>query len=79
MSIPALTDDEPLGASVITDVDQLPAVLTVAEAALLLRMPKNAVYELVRRGKFGTALSPRRVRIRKDELLDYLDSQSRSR
>jgi excisionase family DNA binding protein len=64
-----------------TDFSQLPAVLTTAEAAAVLRVGLREVRQLVETGELPAArLGPRRViRIRRDALLALLSGQSPAR
>jgi excisionase family DNA binding protein len=53
--------------------DQLPPVLTPAEAQELLRVSRNTLYELLRRGRVpGARRLGRSYRIHRDTLLSWL-------
>jgi excisionase family DNA binding protein len=52
----------------------LPLLLTVAETATLLRTTRKAVYAMIERGLLpGVTRLGRRVLVRSDALLDFLD------
>ena len=54
--------------------ESLPLLLTVAETATLLRTTPKAVYAMVERGLLpGVTRLGRRVLVRSDTLLDFLD------
>ena len=54
--------------------DSLPLLLTVAETATLLRTTRKAVYSMIERGLLpGVTRLGRRVLVRSDALLDFLD------
>ena len=54
--------------------ESLPLLLTVAETATLLRTSPKAVYAMVERGLLpGVTRLGRRVLVRSDDLLDFLD------
>lgn len=51
-------------------------MLTVAEAAPILKVTTNAVYSLIQEGKLPCVrLSPRRLRLQRSELLAWLGRQ----
>lgn len=55
----------------------LPDFMTVNEVGTLLRTSKKAIYSMVERGSLpGVTRVGRRVLIRRDELLDFLDHNS---
>ena len=55
--------------------DQLPYLLTPDEAAKLLRTSRKSIYNMIDRGLLpGVTRIGRRLLIRRDELLKWLDS-----
>jgi len=60
-----------------SDNPSLPLLLTVQEAAELLRTTKSGIYAMVERGQLpGVTRIGRRVLIRSAELLRWLDQKS---
>jgi excisionase family DNA binding protein len=60
----------------ITDPTALPYLLRAEEVASLLRVTRKAVYSMVDRGEIpGVTKIGRRVRFRRDALLDWLTRQ----
>ena len=58
----------------MTRPNALPSFLTVDETAEVLRTSRRAVYALVERGQLpGVTRIGRRVLVRADDLLDWLD------
>ena len=58
----------------MTDKRSLPLLLTANEVAELLRTSRRAVYAMIDRGLMpGVTRIRRRVLVRSDELLDWLD------
>ena len=57
-------------------VTRLPEVLTVREAAALLRVGRNQLYQAVARGELGAVRIGRSIRIPKQALLDLLAAAS---
>lgn len=56
--------------------DTLPMLLTIAEAADLLRTTKRAIYAMVERGQLpGVTRIRRRVLLRSEELLHWLNQK----
>jgi excisionase family DNA binding protein len=55
----------------------LPEVLTAREAAAILRVGRNQLYQAVARGELGAVRIGRTIRIPKQALLDLLDSADR--
>lgn len=54
----------------------LPVLLTVDEAADLLRTTRRAIYAMIERGQLpGVIRVRRRVLLRADDLLDWLDQK----
>ena len=59
------------------DLNDLPALLTVAETASLLRTSRKAVYAMAERAQLpGVTRIGRRVLVRSGELLHWLDQKS---
>jgi excisionase family DNA binding protein len=54
----------------------LPEVLTVREAAAILRVGRNQLYQAVGRGEVGAVRIGRSIRISKQALLDLLAAAS---
>ena len=54
----------------------LPEVLTVCEAAAILRVGRNQLYQAVARGQLGAVRIGRSIRIPKQALLDLLATAS---
>jgi excisionase family DNA binding protein len=59
----------------VTRLVDLPDVLTVPEAARLLRLGRNTVYEAVRRGELPSVRVGRRLLIPKPALQHLLDQR----
>ena len=60
-----------------TSTDRLPMLLTATDVADLLRTSRNAVYAMVERDQLpGVTRVGRRLRFRRDTLLDWLDQKS---
>ncbi|MCI9469494.1 MAG: helix-turn-helix domain-containing protein [Oscillospiraceae bacterium] len=55
-----------------TNLETLPAVLTVQQAARALNVSKNTAYALVRSGKLHSVRIGRQIRIPKDALIEFL-------
>lgn len=55
-----------------TNLETLPAVLTVQQAARALNISKNTAYTLVRSGKLHSVRIGRQIRIPKDCLIEFL-------
>ncbi len=71
-SLPSLRCDVAL-----TPAQSLPLLLTVDEAASLLRTTRRAVYAMLERGQLpGVTRIGRRVLFRSADLLDWLDQKS---
>jgi excisionase family DNA binding protein len=54
----------------------LPEVLTVSEAAAILRVGRNQLYQAIARGELGAVRIGRSIRIPKQALLDLLAAAS---
>lgn len=67
--------DQPskVATGVITDLNDLPALLTIHETADILRTSTNAIYTMAARGKLpGAVHVGRRLLVRRAELLRFL-------
>jgi len=63
----------------VNQLDNLPALLTVDDAADLLRTTRKAVYVMIERGLLpGVTRLGRRVLLRSDRLLEWLDQNCAS-
>lgn len=63
----------------MNQLDNLPALLTVDDAADLLRTTRKAVYVMIERGLLpGVTRLGRRVLLRSDRLLEWLDQNCAS-
>ena len=69
-------DHPPTSPSVPLDLATLPEVLTAREAAAILRVGRNQLYQAVGRGELGAVRIGRSIRIPKQALLDLLASAS---
>jgi excisionase family DNA binding protein len=58
----------------VSGLESLPPVLTVVEAAKVLRISRNGAYELARTGKLPTLRLGRRLVVPKTALLRMLES-----
>ena len=79
---PALADDSTAGAAFGTDHEQsaasrrVPVLLTVDEAADLLRTTRRGIYAMIERHQLPGAIRiRRRVLLRADDLLHWLDQK----
>jgi excisionase family DNA binding protein len=61
-----------LAGSSTSTLATLPEVLTVREAAAILRVGRNQLYQAVTRGELGAVRIGRSIRIPKQALLDLL-------
>jgi excisionase family DNA binding protein len=77
---PALLPTAPLdlAGSSTSALAMLPEVLTVREAAVILRVGRNQLYQAVGRGELGAVRIGRSIRIPKHALLDLLAAASPS-
>ena len=57
------------------NAEQMPLVLTIPEAAELLRLKKSTAYKLVKEGHLPTIKIGRQVRIPRDELLKIIQGK----
>ena len=55
----------------ITNVDDLPLVLTVSEVSDILDIGKNTAYDLIRSGTIKSFRAGRQIRVSKSALLEY--------
>ena len=63
----------------MNQLNSLPVLLTVDDAAQLLRTSKKAVYVMIERGHLpGVTRLGRRVLLRSDRLLEWLDQNCAS-
>lgn len=60
-------------------IDDIPPVLTVPEAAQLLRLKRSTAYELVRTGQIPSVRLGRQVRVPAGKLLEMLGYDQRER
>jgi excisionase family DNA binding protein len=65
-----------LAGSSMSALAMLPEVLTAREAAAILRVGRNQLYQAVARGELGAVRIGRSIRIPKQALLDLLASAS---
>lgn len=56
----------------ITNTDDLPLVLTVAQVSELLGIVKNGAYDLIRSGAIKSVRVGRQIRVSKSALLEFL-------
>lgn len=56
----------------VRHMDELPAFLTVPEAARVLRLKRSTAYELVRQGAIPSIRLGRQIRVPRDRLLAWL-------
>jgi excisionase family DNA binding protein len=71
---PSPTAPLDLAGSSTSTLAMLPEVLTVREAAAILRVGRNQLYQAVARGELGAVHIGRSIRIPKQALLDLLAS-----
>jgi excisionase family DNA binding protein len=65
-----------LAGSSTSTLANLPEVLTVREAAAILRVGRNQLYQAIARGELGAVRIGRSIRIPKHALLDLLAAAS---
>jgi excisionase family DNA binding protein len=70
--VPTASSD--LAGSSTSALARLPEVLTAPEAAAILRVGRNQLYQAVARGELGAVRIGRSIRIPKHALLDLLTS-----
>src|SRR5215211_737819 len=77
-SDPPTSPGDPVGLvdSATSALAMLPEVLTAREAAAILRVGRNQLYQAVGRGELGAVRIGRSIRIPKQALLDLLASAS---
>lgn len=56
----------------VTDLDQLPLVLSVREIGEVLGISRNSTYDLIRCGKIKSVRVGKQIRIPKQALIDFL-------
>lgn len=57
----------------ITNMDDVPLVISVPELAQILRISRNTAYEIVRSGQIQSVRTGTQIRISKNALKKYLD------
>lgn len=57
-----------------TNLDNLPAVMTPEEAARVLNIGMNSIYNLLRSGALGSVRIGKQYRITKTSLLKFLEA-----
>lgn len=62
--------------TVIRNFDDLPLMLTVPEAAKILRIGRNTMYALVRANTIHSLRIGRKIRISRAALIDYLTNKN---
>ena len=63
----------------LTDIRELPVLLTADEVAALLRTTRKAIYVMAGRRRLpGVTYVGRRVLVRRDDLLHWLDQNRRA-
>lgn len=55
----------------ITNVDDLPLVLTISDLAKILSIGRNTAYDLIRSGTIKSFRAGRQIRVSKSALLEY--------
>jgi len=60
----------------ITDVSNFPPILTVAQAANILQVSQNTVYELCQQGRVPRVRFGRTIRIPRDALLRWVEEEA---
>lgn len=55
----------------ITNVDDLPLVLTISDLAKILGIGRNTAYDLIRSGTIKSFRAGRQIRVSKSALLEY--------
>ncbi len=56
----------------------LPEILKVPDIARYLRISKSAAYELAHEDDFPTLIMGRKIRVRRESFLSWLDEQEKS-
>ena len=59
------------------DVSDLPLLLSPAEAARQLSLSRDRVYGMIREGEIASVQLGRRIAIRREELIRYIEEHSR--
>lgn len=57
----------------ITNLDNVPLVISVSELAQILRISRNTAYEIVRSGQIQSVRTGTQIRIPKKEIEKYLN------
>lgn len=57
----------------ITNLDDVPLVISVAELARIMRVSRNTAYEIVRSGQIQSIRTGAQIRIPKNALKKYLN------
>lgn len=57
----------------ITNIDDLPLVLTVSQVSKILGIGKNTAYDLIRSGVIKSVRAGRQIRVSKSSFLEFLD------
>lgn len=61
------------------EINEMPSLLTVKEVAKVLRIGRNAAYDLVYKNNFPVLrLGPKKIRVPKKELLRWIHEKSES-
>lgn len=61
------------------EINEMPSLLTVKEVAKVLRIGRNAAYDLVYKNDFPVLrLGPKKIRVPKKELLRWIHEKSDS-
>lgn len=58
------------GSAAVAELSELPPILTVDEAAVVLRVGRSALYEAIRRNQIPVLRVGRKIRISRDALID---------
>jgi excisionase family DNA binding protein len=75
----AASNQKPAGVVMVNDLRELPVLLTAEEAAALLRTTRKAIYVMAGRRRLpGLVHVGRRVLVRRDDLLHWLDQNRRA-
>ena len=59
------------------EIKEMPSLLTVKEVAQVLRIGRNAAYELIYRDNFPVLrLGPKKIRVPKNELIRWIETNT---